>query len=322
MYKPVTAIITSTQRGIDNLRLLLLSIDKQVLKPQQAIVIYDSFLNPGLNLPKDYSFALEYIGNPDKLSLTYLQNQVMLSKIKTNILLLNDDVILEQDFLSQLTLVLQVNLNVGIACGKILRMDKQTIDTTGQFLSKNRSPLERGYNALDKGQFNLPGVVFGACGAAVLYRREMLEDIVLDQGQYVDNDYHLFYEDLDLSWRAYNLGWEAFYTPKAVAYHLRGASAKIRKPRWKFLQAYNFAWLSNDLKKNVVRNRYLTIIKNDRVCSFLLNLPYILFYELKLWLYCLFFAPKVILSIFFSLPFFIRALKKRELILKKIEDKE
>ena len=91
----------------------------------------------------------------------------------------------------------------------------------------------------------------------------MLEDCAISENEYFDNDYNMFYEDLDLSWRADNRGWKAYYNPKAVGLHARGATAKERKPFFEFLQPYNFAWLKSSLKSDVIKNRYMTIIKND-----------------------------------------------------------
>ena len=53
--------------------------------------------------------------------------------------------------------------------------------------------------------------------ACALYKCEMLRAIGL-----LDTSYVTLGEDADLSWRAYNHGWNAVYTPKAVVYHKRG----------------------------------------------------------------------------------------------------
>ena len=111
----------------------------------------------------------------------------------------------------------------------------------------------------DTGQFEKPEYVFGSCGAAVLYRRRMLEDCAISEFEYFDNEYNMFYEDMDLSWRAANLKWKAYYEPAAIAYHMRGATSKEKKPLFSFIRAYNFAWLRSELKAEVIRNRYMTI---------------------------------------------------------------
>ena len=62
--------------------------------------------------------------------------------------------------------------------------------------------------------------VFGAVGAAPLYRREMLENIKMN-GVYFDTIFFAHKEDVDLAWRARLFGWSCRYTNKAVAHHIR-----------------------------------------------------------------------------------------------------
>ena len=104
----------------------------------------------------------------------------------------------------------------------------------------------------------------------------------------------IFYEDLDLCWRANNKGWKAYYIPQACAYHKRGATVKEYSPGFKYLKKYNFSFLAEGLQVMLIKNRYRTIVKNDELQSFLKNLIFILGYEMKLWLY-IFIAKPVLL---------------------------
>src|SRR6266404_3266196 len=56
---------------------------------------------------------------------------------------------------------------------------------------------DRGFRQPDRGQYDEPADVFGACGASVLLRRELLEDVGL-----FDERLFMYGEDLDLAWRA------------------------------------------------------------------------------------------------------------------------
>ena len=57
------------------------------------------------------------------------------------ILILNPDVILETDFLTRLVSCAEQHPNVGIFSGKLLRFNRHTLDSTGQFLRKNFTPF-------------------------------------------------------------------------------------------------------------------------------------------------------------------------------------
>ena len=102
----------------------------------------------------------------------------------------------------------------------------------------------------------------------------------------------MFYEDLDISWRANRHGWRAYYVPNAIAYHVRGGSCRcsvgINKP---FARSY----LSDELNYELIKNRYLTILKNETLVSFTLHLIPMAVYDLWVWLYILVFRPKTVL---------------------------
>ena len=56
--------------------------------------------------------------------------------------------------------------------------------------------------------------VFGASAAAALFRRRMIDDVVVD-GNFFDPDFFVYREDADVAWRAQLLGWRCIYTPGA-----------------------------------------------------------------------------------------------------------
>lgn len=188
------------------------------------------------------------------------------------VLVLNPDTRLEPRFLEE-ALPAFDDPDVGIVAGKLLRFDGATLDSAGQELARSRQPRDRGYGRPDRGEFDRDEEVFGACGAAALYRRAMLAGIVDPGGQYFDESFFAFYEDLDLAWRARRLGWTAAYRHRAVGYHARGATARgpagVR--RWAAILGR-----PPEVRFHIVKNRYLTILRNDTAGDYLRNLPFIL----------------------------------------------
>ncbi|MCG2712356.1 MAG: glycosyltransferase [Candidatus Omnitrophica bacterium] len=314
MGASIAVLITTTEKNKKYLERLMSSICCQSIRVEKVIIVYDGKLRPDKRVFEQCPLPATWIDNSKGQALTFLQNKAIESSSEDFILLLNDDVLLENSFVEEMMLASKRDELIAMVCPKLLRMDRKTIDTAGQLLGKNRRPIERGFNMPDVGQYNQADFVFGACGAAVLLRRKMLDDCAITRGEFFDNDYNMFYEDLDLSWRAANRGWKAYYNPKAVAYHTRGATAKEKKPVFEFLLPYNFVWLSTALKSDLIKNRLMTIIKNDRPVSFLANLIHIIAYELKLFFYCLIFDPMVIFQTVKNLPVIFRAFKKRRII--------
>ena len=228
------------------------------------------------------------------------------------VLLLNADTYLESDYVERAVQGMERDLTLGFLSGKILRFDGKTIDSAGQFLGRDRRPLDRGYNEEDRGQHEKEGEIFSVCGAVAFYRREMLTDCAL-RGEVYDEDYFAFYEDLDLGWRAGLLGWRGLYQPQAVAYHYRWGTEGFQGVKG----SYAFLRRPLELKYHLLKNRYLTMIKNDTLGDFLRDLPQILIFEGRLWGSILLFSPMIFFYLPLAFPFLLRAFKKRKILQKK-----
>ncbi len=134
------------------------------------------------------------------------------------ILTLNNDIILDRNFITYIRSAMDTDATVGMCASKMIFPDKR-INSTGIYISRSWAAWDRGVFQLDRGQFDQPGEVFGPNGGAGLYRRKMLEEI-----GYFDEDFFLFYEDLDVAFRGRLAGWRCLYNPLAVAIHHHGGT--------------------------------------------------------------------------------------------------
>jgi GT2 family glycosyltransferase len=235
------------------------------------------------------------------------------------VLCLNDDVVLEPDFIEKIVPVFKSDLRVGAASGRVMRDDGKTIDTLGLSWSRARKPVDIGYGRfLDFTADIKAGDIFGVNGAVAFYRRSMLEDIKMDEG-YFDEDYGIYYEDFDVAWRAQRAGWKARYCPCAIATHKRGATTRNQNKQLKFLDKFAFTHISEDLKMRHMRNRYSTLIKNDSFLLFLRDLPWIIFYEIRLFAYLIFFDRGILIKFLKDFSFVSSSFLKRRKILKRVK---
>ena len=169
-------------------------------------------------------------------------------------LALNPDVVVEPDFVSELVRAAAAEPAVGSVSGKLLRprhaRERVLIDSAGIYMTPSSRHLDRGSGVADRGQYERPQFVFGASGAAALYRRDMLEEVAID-GESFDEDFFAYREDADLAWRAQLLGWKSLYTPYAVATHARRVVPERRRE------------LPPELNMHSVKNRFLLRLKNQ-----------------------------------------------------------
>jgi GT2 family glycosyltransferase len=131
-----------------------------------------------------------------------------------------------------------------------------------------------GQGQRDNGKFNLPLRVFGACSAAALYRRKMLEHLKEETG-YFDERFFFLVEDVDLAWRAKKQGWKTLFQPELVCYHYGNSSNHEKNIR----QQLSF------------RNRFYTIKKNEGMCKYVCKIIPLLCYDFPRVVYLLFTNP-------------------------------
>ena len=290
------------------------SLKNQTYKNFEVIVI-DNSLNPNFNqyITRRYKQVKLF---PQQQNLFYaggLNKGIDMAQGEF-ILCLNDDVILEEQFIERALGGFYIDNLVGMVGGKVLRFDKKTIDSAGLFLTGFRTAKEMGYGTKDRNRFDSEGYIFGVTGAVAFFRRKMLEDVKIDS-DYFDSDFRMFYEDLDIAWRARLFGWKAYYIPGAVAYHARGASARgncgINK---RFARRY----LNDALYLDLIKNRHLSIIKNESFLGFLLHLPFIFIYDLLSYFSVLLTRPQLFKKLAQNLRYANGAFKKRKILRRRI----
>jgi GT2 family glycosyltransferase len=134
-----------------------------------------------------------------------------------------------------------VDLEVEVPAGVPLA---DVLNNAGSMVFRDGYGADRAYQELDRGQYQTPEEVFAFCGGSVCFRTEALR-----QAGVFDDDFFLYYEDTDLSWRLRSLGWRIRYQPAAVARHIHSASSVEWSPLFVF---------------HTDRNRLLMLTKNAR----------------------------------------------------------
>lgn len=230
----------------------------------------------------------------------YIINQIQFKK-NDYYLPLNPDVLLSSIYVTELIYTLK-KTNSDWATGKLLSsINKNIIYSVGHGIRKDGYVFNIGHGMIDEGCYEEQREIFGAPGAASLWKYAAIQKVV-EGNDFFDSNMFMYGEDTDLDWRARNIGLRCFYSPKAIAYH-RGS-----KPD-KYLSLHS------------VRNRYISVIKNaDTFDLFFYNIPIIIFhcmfrvlhdYKSGLWL-----THELIMSL--PLAFKKRKKKEKFLLLKWI----
>lgn len=233
------------------------------------------------------------------------QNQAIAASQSDYVLVLNPDVRIHEDYVKCLVNELEKESKAGSATGKLVSgLDHQIIDSTGLVMGYLRQARDRGAGEAAV-RWEEPAYIFGTSGAASLYARRMITEISI-AGEFFDEQFFAYKEDVDVAWRAQLLGWKAKYVPEAHAIHARGWKKGGRKEIPLFVRQHSY------------NNRFFLLIKNETlgVRSFI-QIPAILVMELIKLGYILLREPDLLSSwpkIFRLVPVM---LKKRALIREK-----
>jgi len=222
-----------TFNSASSLPACLQAVLAQSLQPNQILVIDNASRDDSIEVAKSFGDDILIIRNPINCGYAGGHNQGfrLAANDGTNyVLTLNPDVILEVDYLEKLLKSVVGTQNIGGVTGKLIRIGMSSstnqtsvIDSAGLVMNSLFHVRDRGSGLPDDGRWNNPKAVWGVCGAAALYNVKMLEDVSLG-GEFLDETFFLYKEDVDLCWRAKRRGWSFFCESLAKASHERGWS--------------------------------------------------------------------------------------------------
>lgn len=141
------------------------------------------------------------------------------------ILVLNADAFPFPDYIERCVASFRNDELIGTVIGKLVSdSDTTIIDSAGIYFYREGIAVDRGFGEKDRGQYDKEEFIDGACCAAAMYRRSMLEDIRIGE-EFYDEDFFAFVEDSEISFHAGIRGWRTLYLPSALVRHVRGGSS-------------------------------------------------------------------------------------------------
>ncbi len=261
------------------------------------------------------------VPNEDNLGYAKAANQGIKMATGDFVVITNPDIIYTPEYFENIMEKVAADDKIAAITGKVYKYDfenKKTtkiIDTVGLFAYKNRRVIDDGQGLTDEGQFDEEREIFGISGACPLYRKAALEDVKLFD-EYLDEDFFMYKEDVDLSWRFLLFGWKNYYYPKAIAYHGRGTGIVQRFSNKQVME--NRKKLSKFQKDFSFKNQNLMEVKNDLWANKLKDIHHILFRKAATFVYITLFEPYLWKSYLKFLKQLPSAIKKRKEIQRRM----
>jgi GT2 family glycosyltransferase len=174
--------------------------------------------------------------------------------------LLNSDVEVAPNWLEPIKKSFEELPNVSILQPKILDLKSKDYfeyaGAAGGFIDQLGYPFCRGriFQSLEKdeGQYDDTREIFWATGACMFIKSSVFHEL----GGF-DEDYFAHQEEVDLCWRAKNLGHKVYYVGASKVYHLGGSTLSNMNPKKTFLNFRNSLF---SITKNLPRRKAFLII--------------------------------------------------------------
>ena len=204
--------------------------------------------------------SAKIIQNTDNFGFAKGYNEALKHVEEPYYALVNSDIEVTENWLQPIINRFESEPKTAIIQPKLLDFKKKThfeyAGAAGGFIDKYGYPFCRGRIfdnvEADKNQYDDEIEIFWATGACFFIRKEVFRTL-----KGFDDDFFAHQEEIDLCWRAFNLGYVSKYTSKSVVYHVGGATLNEGNPRKTFLNFRNSLLM---LVKNLPKNQILSVI--------------------------------------------------------------
>ncbi|MDW8396809.1 MAG: glycosyltransferase family 2 protein [Anaerolineae bacterium] len=248
------SVVIPNWNGAPHLPVCLNALRRQTLPPFEVVVVDNASTDASRALiAADYP-EVRLIALPRNLRFAGACNVGIRATSGEAVALLNNDTEADPRWLENVARCFAEHPDAGFVASKLRLFDRREyLHSAGDFYSRRGVPGNRGVWQKDEGQFDQP-YVFGACGAAAVYKRQMLDHIGL-----LDERFEFSCEDVDLAWRAQLAGYRCAFAHDAIVYH------KLSATGGGVLNSYydgrNFLWLlAKDVPAEVLREHWRAIL--------------------------------------------------------------
>ncbi len=259
--KPFVSVVIPNYNGCRFLAACLESVFSQGVDNLQVILVDNGSTDGSVSYVEEEFPQVELLFKTENLGFGAAINAGIKSSRSEYIFLLNNDTELSPDTIALL-------LRKAVACKefsffvpKMLDFkQRDTLDGAGDGYLRGGAGYRLGTGERDSSLYNREGEVFGACAGAVLYRKDLFDEVGL-----FDAEFFAYLEDVDLNLRTKWAGLSGCYVPEAVVYHIGSATSGSK--------------INPFIIRLSTRNSFFVLLKNYPFLMFVRLLPVIAIYQ-------------------------------------------
>lgn len=235
------AVVILNWNGTDLLRQFLPSVVKY--SPEATVYVADNAsTDDSVKVVQTEFPSVKIIQNTGNFGYAKGYNLALEQITEPYLALVNSDIEVTKNWLAPIINIFDTQNETAIIQPKLLDFKNKShfeyAGAAGGYIDKFGYPYCKGriFNSLEKdlGQYNKETEVFWATGACFFIRNEIFKKL-----NGFDDDFFAHQEEIDLCWRAFNLGFKSKYCPASVVYHVGGATLNEANPKKTYLNFRN-----------------------------------------------------------------------------------
>jgi GT2 family glycosyltransferase len=254
-----TAVVILNWNGAKLLQQFLPS----VIQFSESATIYvadNASTDTSIDLLKTEFPSIKIIENAGNYGFANGYNEALKNVEEPYYALVNSDIEVTENWLQPIETIFDNQPKTAIVQPKILDLKKKThfeyAGATGGFIDKFGYAFCKGriFDTLeeDLGQYDTETEIFWASGACFFIRKEVFRTL-----HGFDGAFFAHQEEIDLCWRANNLGYVVKYCPNSVVFHVGGATLNETNPKKTFLNFRNSLLM---LTKNLPKDKLVSVL--------------------------------------------------------------
>ena len=251
MSAPKVSVVILNWNGKKHLAEFLPTVYNSQYENLEIVVGDNASTDDSVAFIKTYFPLVKVIENKENLGYAGGYNEILKQVTADYYVLLNSDVEVPPYWINPVIEMMESDDQIAIAQPKIKSFYERThfeyAGAAGGFIDKYGYPFCRGriFDSLEKdeGQYNDIKEIFWASGCALFIKSSVWKRL-----NGLDAEFFAHMEEIDICWRAKNLGFKVMYCGYSEVYHVGGGTLNTESPHKTYLNFRNNGFL---LKKNI-----------------------------------------------------------------------
>jgi GT2 family glycosyltransferase len=225
----------------------------------EVIVVDNGSADGSADMVADEFAGFVLLRETENLGFAEACNRGILASHGEWVAMLNNDAVAEPEWAKALVeAAVEAPAHCGMLQSLLLYQSRSdTVNSTGIEMTRSGGGRDR-MEGRPRTEAQRSDEIFCPTAGAAAYRRSMLEAIHISGG-YFDRVHFMYFEDMDLGWRARLAGYDARYVPGSIVHHAWHGSTERHGRSW--------------LKVIANTNRLRTLLKNATPVLIAASLP-------------------------------------------------